>query len=215
MTDLERALTTLELDWPATPSFDLRAPAPRARRPLVLAIAVLVAVAVACAFAVPQSRSAILRFLHVGGETIERVHTLPPATERSLRASLGFEISRAEGAALLGRPFAVPDVRLYRANTVVSALLPGNVLLSELRTGDDPVIMKKYVAGATDVEEVVLEPGLTALWLHGGRHVFLAPTLPPRFAGNALVWQRDGITFRLEGRSLTRAAAAQLARTLR
>ena len=215
MADLERALASLEIDWPATPSFELHAPARHARRPLVRGLAVAFAVAVACAFAVPQSRSAILRFFHIGGETIERVTTLPPAKERSLRASLGVRISRAGGARLLERPFAVAHVQLYRANTVVSALLPGDVLLSELRTGNDPIIMKKYVSGATDVREVVLEPGLTGLWLHGARHVFLAPTVPARFAGNTLVWQRDGITFRLEGKSLTRAAAIQLARTLR
>jgi hypothetical protein len=215
MTELERALAGLDVDWPATPSFELRAPAPRARRRVVLAIAVAVLVAVACAFAVPQSRGAILRFFHIGGESIERVHTLPPASEQSLRASLGFRISRAQGANLLGRPFAVAGVQLYRTNIVVSALLPGDVLLSELRTGNDPIILKKYVAGATDVAGVALEPGLTGLWIHGGRHVFLAPQLPARFAGNTLVWQRGGITFRLEGKSLTRADAIRLARTLR
>jgi hypothetical protein len=214
MTELEHALASLDVDWPATPSFELRAPAPRARRPLVLAVAVALLVAVASAFAVPQSRGAILRFFHIGGETIERVNTLPPAAERSLRATLGSRISRAEAARLLGRPFAVGDVQLYRTNTVVSALLPGDVLVSELQTGNDPILLKKLVSGATDVEEVVLEPGLTGLWIHGGRHVFIAPALPARFAGNTLVWQRRGITFRLEGPSLTRAQAVRLARRL-
>jgi hypothetical protein len=214
MTELEQALASLEIDWPATPSFELRAPARHARRPLVVAIAVALLVAVACALAVPQSRAAILRFFHIGGETIERVDTLPPAAERSLRASLGFRISRAEGASLLGKPFAAADVQLYRTGIVVSALLPGDVLLSEARTGDDPILLKKFVGGATEIEEVVLLPGLTGLWIHGGRHVFMAPTLPARFAGNTLVWQRGGITFRLEGRSLKRGAAIQLARTL-
>jgi hypothetical protein len=215
MTELEHALASLEIDWPATPSFELRAPERPARRRIVLALAVAVVVAVAAAFAVPQSRGAILRFLHLGGETIERVHTLPPASDRSLRASLGFRISRAEGARLLGRPFAVADAQLYRTDVVVSALLPGDVLLSELRTGDNPIILKKYVGGATDVEEVVVEPGLTGLWIHGAHHVFIAPQLPARFAGNTLVWQREGITFRLEGKSLRLAEALRLARTLR
>jgi hypothetical protein len=214
MTELEHALASLDIDWPATPSFDLRAPARRTRRPFVVAVAVALVVAVACAFAVPQSRGAILRFLHLGGETIERVNTLPPAAERSLRASLGLRISRTQGANLLGRPFAAPDVQLYRTGIVVSALLPGDVLLSELHTGNDPIIMKKFVGGATEVEEVVLGPGLTGLWIHGARHVFMAPQLPARFAGNTLVWQRGGITFRLEGKSLTRAQAIGLARTL-
>ena len=214
MTELERALASLDIDWPATPSFDLRASAPRRRRTRPVAIAVALLVAVACAFAVPQSRGAILRFFHLGGETIERVNTLPPAAERSLRASLGLRISRVQGTNLLGRPFAAADVQLYRTGTVVSALLPGDVLLSEMHTGDDPIIMKKFVGGATDVEEVVLLPGLTGLWIHGARHVFMAPQLPARYAGNTLVWLRRGITFRLEGKSLTRAEAARLARTL-
>jgi hypothetical protein len=215
MTELEHALESLEIDWPATPSFELRAPARRARRPYVLAVAAGIVVAVACAFAVPQSRSAILRFFHVGGETIERVDTLPSAQERALRASLGFRISQADAARLLGRPFAVPAARVYRSGRVVSALLPGEILLSETLTGNDRVLLKKFVGGATDVEEVVLRPGLTGLWIHGGRHVFIAPQLPPRFAGNTLVWQRGGITFRLERKSLTRAEAIRLARTLR
>lgn len=215
MTELEHALASLDVDWPATPSFDLRAPASRRRRPLVLALAVALLVALACAFAVPQSRGAILRFFHIGGESIERVHTLPPASERALRASLGLRLSRPQATNLLGRPFAVADVQLYRSGNVVSALLPGDVLLSEARTGDDPILLKKFVGAATHVEEVVLAPALTALWIHGGRHVFIAPQLPARFAGNTLVWQLRGITFRLEGRALTRAAAVRLARTLR
>jgi hypothetical protein len=213
MTELERALARLEIDWPATPSFELRAPAPRSRRPLALSLAVVLAVV--AALAVPQSRGAILRFFHIGGETIERVDTLPSARERALRDALGVRISRGEAARLLGRPFAAHSVQLYRADAVVSALLPGEVLLSELHTGDDPLILKKYVASATEVGEVALAPGRTGLWIHGGRHVFLVPTLPARFAGNTLVWQRAGVTFRLEGRSLTRAEAVRLARTLR
>lgn len=217
MTELEQALARLEVDWPATPSFELRAPAPamRPRRRLVPGVAVAVLVAVACAFAVPQSRAAILRFFHIGGETVERVNTLPPATAQSLRATLGFRISGADATRLLGRPFAVAAVPLYRTSSVVSTLLPGDVLLSEWHTGNDPIVMKKLVGGATDVEEAVLGPGRTGLWIHGGRHVFIAPQLPARFAGNTLVWQRDGMTFRLEGKALTRAAAIRLARPLR
>jgi hypothetical protein len=215
MTELERALASLDVDWPATPTFELRAPAPRPRRRFVIAIAVAVVVAVACAFAVPQSRSAILRFFHIGGETIERVRTLPPATQRSLRASLGFRIARVEATHLLGRPFAVEDVQVYRTNSVVSALLPGEILLSETHTGNDPIVMKKFVGGATDVVGVTIAPGVPGLWIHGGRHVFMAPQLPARYAGNTLVWQRGGITFRLEGKTLTQAEAVRLARRLR
>jgi hypothetical protein len=219
MPELERVLAQLEIDWPQTPAFELRARLDargrRTRRPLVIAVAAALVIAVACALAVPQSRGAILRFLHVGGETIERVQTLPPAQVRPLRESLGFRIAAADATTLLGRPFAVRGVALYRADRVVSSLLPGNVLLSELLTGDDPILLKKLAAGGTDVEGVPVAAGVPGIWIHGGRHVFMAPQLPARFAGNTLVWQRDGITFRLEGKRLTQAAALRLARTLR
>ena len=214
MAELERALTSLDVEWPETPTFALSSPAPAPRRRRLLAVAVAVVLAVACAFAVPQSRGAILRFLHLGGERIERVQTLPPAEERSLRESLGPRISAAAAEQLLDRPFAVRVVPLYHVDRVVSALLPGDALLSELLTGADPVLMKKFVSGSTQVEWVQLDPGTPAVWIHGGRHVFLEPQLPARFAGNTLVWQRNGITYRLEGRTLTRADALRIARSL-
>lgn len=136
MTELERALASLELEWPATPAFDLRRPARRRAWTIALAAAL---VALGVAFAVPQSRAALLRVLHLGGVTVERVRTLPPAEQRSLASTLGTPVGAAEAKALLGRPFGVA-ARLYRFGDVVSALLPGPVLLSELLTGIGPVI---------------------------------------------------------------------------
>src|SRR5436309_4664694 len=101
MTELERVLAQLDVDWPTTPSF-----AYRRRRRRLLAVALAIVLVVGIAFAVPPARSAILRFFHIGGERIERVQSLPRAEERALRASLGVPISRAEAARLLARPFA-------------------------------------------------------------------------------------------------------------
>src|SRR6266508_2064507 len=87
MTELERALVALgqELDFPPEP--DLVA-AVRARlgerrrlaflpprRALAFAVALIV-VAFGIAMAVPQARSAILRFFHIGAVTVERVEAL-------------------------------------------------------------------------------------------------------------------------------------------
>ena len=102
MTELERALLQLgrELDLPAEP--DLRSRVrerierrPRYRRALVPALALLL-VALGIALAVPDARSAILRFFHIGSATIERVETLPPARERPLTAGLGPALSLRE-----------------------------------------------------------------------------------------------------------------------
>lgn len=209
MSELERALAELDVEWPATPAFVYRR---RRRRLLVPMVAVVLAVV--AAFAVPQSRGSIIRFFHLGGDRIERVQRLPSAQVRALRNSLGAPTTRAEAARLLGRPFGAPGARVYLAGRVVSTLLPGNILFSELQTGADPFLLKKFASAATAVEPVSID-GAPGVWISGGRHVFLSPTLPPRYAGNALVWQRDGITYRLERRGLTLAHATALARRLR
>src|SRR5438874_2913783 len=99
--DLERELRALDVEWPPTPHLRL-ALEPlvrrRSRRPLFAAVA-LALVALVAAFAVPQSRGAILRFLHLGGESIEFVQTLPHAEQRPLEAGLGRSVSEAEARA--------------------------------------------------------------------------------------------------------------------
>lgn len=211
MSELEQALVELDVEWPATPAFDYR----RRRRPwLVPVLAAALVLAVAAAFAVPQSRGAILRFFHLGGDRIERVQRLPSAQQRALRESLGAPTTQAVARELLGRPFGVPGARVYLAGRVVSALLPGNILLSELQTGTDPFLLKKLASAATTIESVSIA-GAPGIWIAGGRHVLLSPTLPARYAGNTLVWQRDGITYRLEGRRLELARATALAVKLR
>lgn len=210
MTELEQAFARLEVEWPPTPAFDLRRPA---RRHAWLAAVAAAVLAVGVAFAVPQSRAALLRVFHLGGVTVERVRTLPPAQERALAASLGTPVSAADAAAVLGRPFGV-DARLYASGDLVSALLPGPVVLSELRTDIGPVVLKKVVAGSTDVRSVRVgtAPGV---WLSGAPHALFAPPLPPRLAGNVLVWVRGPITYRLEGKGLTLERAQELAASVR
>ena len=90
MTELERALVALgrELDVPRSRicarAFTSGSNGGRGyRRALVPALALLVALGIA--FAVPQARSAILRFFHIGAVTIERVETLP-AAQRAARS---------------------------------------------------------------------------------------------------------------------------------
>lgn len=208
MADLELQLQQLaaDLEWPATPVFDLR----RRRRRWPLAVALAAVLAVGLAFAVPQSRGALLRFFHLGGVSVERVDVLPQAEDAPLVAALGTRVTRADARALLGRPFALATGQVYRSGVVLSTILPGPVLFSEANVGAGPEILKKYAAGATVVDFLQVD-GAPALWIHGSRHVFLAPPLPPRYAGNTLAWQRGPITYRLEGRGLTRARAVAIA----
>jgi hypothetical protein len=231
MTELERALASLaaEVDWPPTPRFEplelvsssqTAPPASRRRRrALVLAIAVGL-VALGVALAVPQARSAILRFLHVGGVTVERVSTLPAAEERDLGSDLGIPVDANAAEGVLGGPVLLPDTRgtptLYGRGGIVSVVLstPEPVLLSQVRTGEGEVLLKKAAGSGTGTEWVELAPDLYGLWITGRPHVVFFPDAPPRLAGNVLLWERDGVTFRLEGPTLTRDRALELAREL-
>src|SRR6266516_6601271 len=114
MTELELALAALghDLDVPPTPEL-----APRVRerierrsgrrRAFAVAFA-LVVLAVGIAFAVPDARSAILRFFHIGAATVERVETLPPARERPLVTGLGPARPRAAAERIAGFPMILP-----------------------------------------------------------------------------------------------------------
>jgi hypothetical protein len=209
MPELERLVDVVE--WPATPAFVIPAEQPRRRNVLAPALVAAALVAVGVAFAVPDARSAILRLLHLGGVTIERVDTLPAAQHRELVAVLGVPVSRADAAVFLGERFREPGVRLYRNGEIISALLPGDVLLSELRANEQ--FFKKLVGGLTSAEWLSLGP-TAAVWITGEEHVFIAPTLPSRYAGNTLLWQDGPVTFRLEGRGLTLERAKAIARRL-
>jgi hypothetical protein len=226
MTELERSLTALQANvaWPATPAFRLELDAaPRRSRPrrrLLLAVA-LVALALGVAVAVPPARSAILRVLHIGGATVERVDTLPEAEERPLAADLGAPLGASDVRAVLGQAFAYPNVeghsKPYGRGTTVSVLLavPERVLLSESGAAYGEMMLKKVAAGQTGVEWVEIVPGVSAVWLSGARHVvYLYPRTPPRLAGNVLLFAYRGLTFRLEGPALTRELALRLARDL-
>src|SRR5205814_9693312 len=129
--DLERELRALDVEWPPTPHLRL-ALEPRvrrrSRRPLVAALA-LALVAIVAALAVPQSRGAILRFLHLGGESIQFVQTLPPARERPLGAGLGPPVSESEARARIPAlllPRVAGRLRLHESGGVVPVVFEPN-----------------------------------------------------------------------------------------
>jgi hypothetical protein len=220
MTELERQLLAAarEIEWPATPRFDLPQGArPRRTRPLALVLVAAALAAIAVALAVPGARSAILRALHLEGVTIQRVDVLPPAEERPLAAGLGPPATAVDVRLALGRPARLPRIAgrpiLHLQGEVVSVLFRDHgqpVLLSEFSTGAGPEILKKMVGGSTGVESVRVgtEPGV---WISGAEHVYMAPEASPRLAGNVLLWESDGIAYRLEGRNLEEGDALRLA----
>ena len=223
MTELEHALVALghELDVPTAPNLAPRVRArlePRRVWPRRVALAIAVAVlAVGVAFAIPPARSAILRFFHLGGVTIERVDTLPRAQERPLTADLGLPLHLARATRVAGfRPLLPRGLhpRLYAWNDAISMLVRiGHkpVLISETSHGG-LMFEKKYVAPETQVVAVTVA-GQPGYWITGARHVVEFQSGEPRLAGNVLLWQRAGLTLRLEGR-LTKAQAVELAQSV-
>jgi hypothetical protein len=215
MTELERALVALgrDIDFPATPDVwagvGERLHRRRWLRPVVFAVA-LVALAVGVAMAVPPARSAILRFFHIGSATVERVETLPPAQERPLVSGLGPALVRedAEMAAhvRMRLPKGVRPQRFYAQAGLIATVIRVDgkpVLLAEMQ-GDQMGLVKKFAASETTVEPADI--GEFGLWLQGGRHVLLwqfghgeLRQVQTRLAGNVLLWERNGTTYRLEG----------------
>jgi len=214
--DLERELRALPIEWPAAPRLRPVLAHERRRWPLVAAIALA---AVAAAFAVPQSRGAILRFFDIGADKIQFVDTLPPAQQRSLDAGLGSPTTLARARVLVPTlllpPLGSLPLLLHASGPVVSMVfLRGGkpVLLSEL--GGDGSFLKKLVGGQTHVTWMRVGAAY-GVWLSGKPHIFFFPREPVRLAGNTLVWQGNGTTYRLEAPGLTKRDALDLARSLR
>jgi len=213
--DLERELRALPIEWPATPQFALALARRRRRWPLVAAIALA---AIAAALAVPQSRGAILRFFDIGADRVQFVGTLPRAEERPLAAGLGTPVTPTYARVFVNAlllPQLKPPPTLYRSGDVISLVFRFRgrpVLLSEVR--GEGVFLKKLVGSQTNVRFIRVRGEFSGLWLAGNPHVFFFPREPARLAGNTLVWQGIGTTYRLEAPGLTEQGALDLAASL-
>ena len=229
MTELERALVALgaELEFPPAPDLTraVRARLERRRslRPLVFAVAVLV-VGIGIAMAVPPARSAILHFFHIGSATVEQVETLPPAEQRPLSAGFGRPVTRSVALARshveLRLPRGFAPTSFYAQPGLIATFLQyagKRVLLVELQD-DQMGMFKKFVSPGTSVEQVPI--GEFGLWIHGGPHVVMwrsrygeVRRVETRLAGDVLLWQLRGITYRLEG-ELDKSQMLALARQI-
>jgi hypothetical protein len=242
VTDLEHALVALghELAVPDAPDLAprvlaaLEPPARPARMRLaVVLVAVLVAVLLA-ALAIPDARSALARFFHIGAARIEVVDELPAVEpqppELDLEPALGERVSLAEARRRAGYDLRELDEEpdrvylgprnsvwfLYGRPDAVRLLVAQTPKLSI----DEPFIFKKLAAVGTNVEAVSVR-GRRAYFLSGEPHeVILVDEyhLPVqetlRLARNTLLWEEDGRTLRLEG-DFSREEALAIAESLK
>lgn len=236
MPELERALAALapELDWPPTPDLSARLQlverVPRRRPRWALAVALAVLAVLAAVLAVPQSRSAFLRILHLGGEEIHIVEELPPVSPRlDLEAALGDRTTVAAAQRHVDFRIRVPDeppdrVYLGAGGRSVTLLYgtPTRVraLITESRGS---VFQKLFMKSATPTTKITYLSvnGQQGGFISGGPHevMQLAPdgaVIPQtlRLSRNVLVWSQAGIAYRIEG-GFTQRQALDLAKQFR
>lgn len=223
MSELERELRALgpAIELPSAPELTqsvrrrIAGPRPRriGRRRLVIVAAAL-ALALGAAFAVPQARSAILRLFGLEHVTIVRVEQLPPATRGP--GAAGDRLPLAEAERQLGIHALLPDLGRPEAVYVgpggeVLVLLYGRPVRVRLSEFLARYPMEKLVTPYQRLEDVRID-GYRGFWIPG-QHVVLEPFGQPRLSGSVLVWQREGLTLRLEGH-LTKEQAIRLARSM-
>ena len=207
----------------------------RAIRPRRLALALALALAaVAAAVAVPQARTALLELLGLRGAAVERVETLPPVDAASplvpgrrvtfaeAQRAVDFPLlaPRGPGGGRCGAVYLSVTVPGGMVSVVCSARGPRPLVLTQFR-GEHRPFVYKAVAGSTRAEEVEVD-GAPGLWLEGAPHVVVfrdaegeVREAVRRLAGDVLLWERDGITYRLEGALRGREHALGVARDLR
>jgi hypothetical protein len=243
MPELERQLRELgnALELPAAPDLvdvvrarigEGREPRLRMRRFLVLAIAVL-GLALAAAMAVPQARTAILEFLHIRGASVEKVPTLPsvsgsgldlgePVSLEEAREAVSFEVAQPELPGL-GRPDSIYVDRATPGGQVFflwGTEARAQVLLSEFRGDLNRDLIRKQAGPQTTIEPISVQGGAPGLWVAGANHVIYyldrdgqiqEETI--RLSRNALLWERNDLTLRMEG-DFGKDRALELARTV-
>jgi hypothetical protein len=200
-------------------------------------VAIAAGVLVVVLLALPAPRQALADWLGIG--TVRVVHTeqVPDRTGSVLR--LGDEVTMDEarrrvpfailGPARLGTPAAVYAGE-PSADSVTLLWGPGPgvpevagtgvaVLLTEMAGTTGRALIEKHLGPDTTLETVTVGDNV-AYWIAGGQHElwYLDPddrARPDttRLAANTLLWEVDGVTFRLESR-LERDAAVALARDL-
>ena len=233
MAELEQALRAVAVEWPETPDVSARLVLPergRARRPRwVVAVALAVVALLAATLAVPQSRSAFLRVLHLGGEEIHLVDKLPPVSPHlDLEVALGRRTTLAEARRQASFPLRVPNDRpdrVYVGEQHSVTLLYGTpehvrALITESRGIVSQKFFAKSLEPGTRVEYLKVN-GDDGGFISGAPHsvVQLGPDGYPRdytlrLARNVLLWSHGTVSYRIEG-GFTKQQALKLAAGLR
>jgi hypothetical protein len=205
--------------------------------------ATLAVILVAAFLLTPGLAARAADVLGLPGVQIFRVPASPPAMPTTdatarfpgRRATTLAEASRLAGfvvrePAALGQPdeiyvesapVRVTLVYRTRQGLPVTALPGVGALVVQFRGSLDAPVLGKAIGPDTTLEAVPLSSGNAAYWLAGQPHQFFyrdtAGNMQPetlRLAGNTLLWEAGGVTYRLEAQ-VTREEAVRIASTIR
>ncbi len=239
MSRIEQDLAALgaELEWPSVDDLSasvqdrLASRMPprqlRSRRRWLLAVAVLAIVSGAL-LAAPGTRSALLRFLHIGGIAVERVAEPPPSGLADRLGPFGGRITAGEASSILGADLRPPASSLGRPDQIRGRRRPTpqvtyvwlrdgrpDLVVTQFRARVDPFAVKQ-LSGEVRVDYAGYGDGF-ALWIQGARHVFVpageAVIEAGRLSGNTLIVAEGRRTLRVEG-ATTRLEALRVIRQL-
>jgi hypothetical protein len=187
-------------------------PVVRRRAPIVLRVAVAVVVIVLglVGFVTPV-RDAVADWLGIGAVRVEIVDALPD----DLATTFDLGESVDVGSVDLGLPgLGAPAAAFRRGGEVSVVWAPSDELPEVGATGVgailtrfdgtlDPAVEKSIGAGTTLT--IVTIEGVTSYWIEGAPHSFAyldaeaaVVETTARLAGNTLIWEADGFTWRLE-----------------
>lgn len=202
------ALRDLPIEYPEVPEVRL-APTAAPRRRLVPAVAIVAAFLVVGS--ITPVRDAVADLLGIGVVRVIEVERLPVDLGSTL--DLGVEIEMPTD---LAWPAALgdPDAAFARDGELTLAWGPSARLPDVADTGVgailtrfdgtlDPAVQKTIGEGTT--LSIVTVDGRRAYWIEGAAHsiVYIGPDgevieTSARLAGNVLIWEQDGHTFRFE-----------------
>lgn len=151
----------------------------------------------------PPVRAAVAEWLRIGGVQAEPVgsgpSTAPPVPAVRGHLSLeqaaqvaGFTPALPKG---LGPPTGVEASKGFIATSWTG------VRLEQFQSGIEPMYIKRYYGDIDYVDQI------NAFWFKAPHDLVLVDKRVVRIAGPTLVWERNGVTFRLEGPDKTRAIA--------
>lgn len=200
-------------------------------RPVLSAAASILVLAVAIMVFSPATRAAVADW--IGFDSVRITHVPEPADGIGSDLALGDPISLAEGETRVSFPVRVPsslgapdevyaegegeDARLSFVYRTREGLPPAKgpeigALVEQFRATIERQFLSKQVFGGGNVRLVDVD-GAEGYWLSGGPHqvTYLTPDGTPtqdrrRLAGNTLLWEMDGVLYRIESDvSLARA----------